>query len=34
MRSNLKWNAAILSLMVPGWGQFEQGRSIAGSVAA
>ena len=26
----LNWNAAALSLLVPGWGQFEQGRLRAG----
>ena len=30
MQSNLNWHAAALSLIVPGWGQFEQGRPAGG----
>jgi hypothetical protein len=30
MLSHLSWNAAALSLVVPGWGQHDQGRAVAG----
>ena len=30
--TRLNWNPAFLSLLVPGWGQFEQQRTRAGRV--
>jgi len=30
MVPHLSWNAAALSLLVPGWGQHDQGRTVAG----
>jgi len=30
MLSHLSWNAAALSLLVPGWGQHDQGRAVVG----
>ncbi len=28
MQPRLSWNAAALSLLVPGWGQHDQGRTV------
>ena len=32
MLAHMNWNAAALSLVVPGWGQCEQGRAFASRV--
>jgi hypothetical protein len=32
MVAHLNWNAAALSLLVPGWGQYEQGRVFGSRV--